>query len=83
MRTRNRHVAYEDRNRAAGLCTRSKQHGRIDPRSKNLCAACLVNARTMRRAAREKERQCRARLALLLVKKPVQSVAKWEWRRIA
>jgi hypothetical protein len=44
MRTWSRRVEYEDRNRAAGLCVRSKLHGRRDPRSKNLCAKCLAKA---------------------------------------
>jgi hypothetical protein len=53
MRLWSRRVKYEDRNRALGLCTRSKRHARRDPRSKNLCAACLKSARE---AAREYRR---------------------------
>jgi hypothetical protein len=53
MRRWNRRVKYEDRNRALGLCTRSKLHGRRDPRSKNLCAACLRDARERERSKRK------------------------------
>jgi hypothetical protein len=49
MRVWNRRVKYEDRNRAMGMCTRSMQHGPRDPRSKNLCAACLKTAREIGR----------------------------------
>jgi hypothetical protein len=73
MRTWNRRVKYEDRNRAAGLCVRSKRHGRRDVRSKNLCAPCLRHAREMMRDLR--------RPGLALVKKPVQRAQ--ECRRAA
>jgi hypothetical protein len=49
VRAWSRRVRYEERNRTAGLCTRSKRHGQRDPRSKNLCARCLKRARTMGR----------------------------------
>ena len=52
MRTWSKRVRYEDRNRSAGLCTRSKRHGRRDPRSKNLCASCLRRAREIGREER-------------------------------
>lgn len=52
MRTWSRRVRYEDRNRDAGLCTRSKRHGRRDPRSRNLCRRCLKTAREMGRVGR-------------------------------
>lgn len=52
MRAYTRQLSYEDRNRAAGLCTRSKRHGRRDPRSKNLCKRCLRTAREMGRVGR-------------------------------
>jgi hypothetical protein len=54
VRLWNRRMKYEDRNRALGLCTRSKQHGQRDPRSKNLCAACLKSAREQERARRRR-----------------------------
>jgi hypothetical protein len=44
MRAWTRQLRYEDRSRAAGLCARSKRHGRRDPRSKNLCRGCLTSA---------------------------------------
>jgi hypothetical protein len=53
MRRWNRRVKYEERNRALGLCTRSLRHGHRDPRSKNLCAACLRDARERGRAQRK------------------------------
>lgn len=81
MRPWSSRVKYEDRNRAAGICTRSKQHGALDPHSKNLCPACLTNARLMRRAAKAAEKQRMARLAL--IKKPAQRVERWEWMKIA
>lgn len=52
MRTWSRQFAYEDRNRAAGLCTRAKSHGKRDPSSKNLCRKCLRLARVQRRKSR-------------------------------
>ena len=45
MRTWTKQTAYEERNRAAGLCARSKRHGQRDPRSRNLCRGCLRRAR--------------------------------------
>lgn len=60
MRLWNRRVKYEDRNRALGLCTRSKRHGRRDPRSKNLCAECLRTAREARTASWQPEEWKRA-----------------------
>lgn len=52
MRAYSRQLAYEDRNRSAGPCARSKRHGRHDPRSKNLCRRCLAVAREKGREAR-------------------------------
>ncbi len=43
MRLWNRQTAYEDRHRAAGLCTRCPNPR--SPRSKNLCASCLKKQR--------------------------------------
>lgn len=70
MRAWTRQLAYEDRNRLAGLCTRSKQHGPRDPRSKNLCALCLKIARETGRDSRRAE--------FLSVKKPVQRAEFWK-----
>jgi hypothetical protein len=53
MRHWTRQLKFEDANRARGLCTRSAAHGRIDPRSKNLCADCLRRARELGRESRE------------------------------
>ena len=50
MRAWTRQLRYEDRNRTAGLCARSKRHGKRDPRSKNLCRRCLKSARERRTA---------------------------------
>jgi hypothetical protein len=74
MRVWTRQLRYEDRNRALGLCARSKGHGYRDARSKNLCAACL-------RQARELMRDHRRPVAIVLLKKPAQSVR--EWRKAA
>ena len=50
MRIWSPQLAYEDRNRAAGLCTRAKSHGLRDPRSRNLCHKCLRLARRKRKS---------------------------------
>jgi hypothetical protein len=52
MRAWTKQASYEDRNRAAGICVRSKRHGARDPRSKNLCRRCLRVAREMGREGR-------------------------------
>ena len=53
MRIWNKRVKYEDRNRALGLCTRSKScTGAGIFCSTNLCRKCLKYARAKMRASR-------------------------------
>jgi NMD protein affecting ribosome stability and mRNA decay len=53
MRAWSKQVAYEDRHRAAGICTRCTR--RRDPRSKNMCAECLAIARRNNRRHQPRE----------------------------